>query len=145
MRVRDLMNPHVHTCGPEATVQEVARVMQREDVGLVPILEGGRIMGVVTDRDLAIEALPREAFRVPIRTLVRHGAVCVDPDASLEEAADQMIRHRVRRLCVSSQPANGTLQGIISLDDLASLPDPALAARVLCELHPRLRKTRKSA
>ena len=82
---------------------------------------------------------------MPSRHLVHHGPVCVDPDASLEEAADQMIRHRVRRLCVSSQPANGTIQGIVSLDDLASLPDPSLAARVLCELHPRLRKSRKTA
>ncbi|MEB3299894.1 MAG: CBS domain-containing protein [Candidatus Sericytochromatia bacterium] len=145
MRVRDLMNPHVHTSGPETTVLEVARLMKREDVGLVPILEGGRIMGVVTDRDLAIEALTADAVQLPIRNLIHHGPVCVDPDASLEEAADQMIRHRVRRLCVSSQPANGTLQGIISLDDLASLPDPSLAARVLCELHPRLRKARKTA
>ncbi|MEB3205450.1 MAG: CBS domain-containing protein [Candidatus Sericytochromatia bacterium] len=145
MRVRDLMNPHVHACGPETTVLEVAKLMKREDVGLVPILEGGRIMGVVTDRDLALEAVTADALHVPIRNLVHHGPVCVDPDASLEEAADQMIRHRVRRLCVSSQPANGTLQGIVSLDDLASLPDPSLAARVLCELHPRLRKSRKAA
>ena len=117
-QIRDLMSENPSTCEPSTTVVEAAKVMAREDVGPIPVVEGGRLIGVVTDRDLVVRVLAEE--RDPQGTTVAEIAttdvVTVAPDASLDEALRLLAQNQVRRLPVVE---GDRLVGILAQADVA--------------------------
>jgi CBS domain-containing protein len=117
MNVRDVMTPNPHTVSPNDSIQAAAQVMREEDAGIVPVVENGRLVGVVTDRDIVIRAV---AQGMPPTEKVAQVASkeieAVTPDVSTKEAARIMSEHQVRRLPVVE---DGRLVGIVSLGDLA--------------------------
>jgi CBS domain-containing protein len=118
VKLRDVMTPNPRTLGPEATVEEAARLMRDEDTGVVPIVENGRPIGLVTDRDIVVRAVAegRESLGRPVRELATEDLVTADPDMSTREAAELMGQHQVRRLLVCE---NNRLVGITSIGDIA--------------------------
>ncbi len=106
------------TAQPSATVRQVAELMRERNVGSVVLVdEDGAIVGFVTDRDLALGALTDG--RDPTDPVAAHGSSPVGtaaPGMDVEEAAELMVRHGIRRLPVLDA---GRLTGIVTLDDLA--------------------------
>jgi CBS domain-containing protein len=117
MKIRDVMTPNPRTVSPDDTVQAAARIMQTEDTGAVPVVTEGRVLAVVTDRDIVVRVVAEGgSFSSPVRSIASRDVVCATPDMSTREASDLMSEHQVRRLPVVE---NDRLVGIVSIGDLA--------------------------
>ena len=117
MKIRDVMTPNPRTVSPDDTVQAAARIMQTEDTGAVPVVTDGRVLAVVTDRDIVVRVVAEGgSFSSPVRSIASRDVVCATPDMSTREASDLMSEHQVRRLPVVE---NDRLVGIVSIGDLA--------------------------
>ena len=118
VEIRDVMTESVVTAQPSASVRQVAELMRERNVGSVVLLdEQGELAGFVTDRDLALGALTdgRDAGD-PVAAHSSSPVVTAQPNMDVEEAAELMVRHGIRRLPVLD---DGRLTGIITLDDIA--------------------------
>lgn len=117
-RVRDVMTSGVRTVSPSQSLAEAAEVMKGEDVGSVPVVEEGRLAGILTDRDIVIRAVAdrRDPQTVKVEEIASHDLVTVEPEQDLDEALALMARHQVRRLPVVEQ---GQLVGMLAQADLA--------------------------
>jgi CBS domain-containing protein len=116
--IRDVMAESVVTAEPQESVRAVAELMRECNVGSVVVVEAGRPVGFVTDRDLTLSVLADG--RDPSGPTVDHASspvITAEPDMELEEGAELMMRHGVRRLVVVEA---GLLVGIVTLDDVAS-------------------------
>jgi CBS domain-containing protein len=111
------MTPNPRTVSPDDTIQSAARIMRDEDTGAIPVVENGRPVGMVTDRDIVVRAVA-DGGQVsrPVRDIVTTGVISVTPEMSTREANELMSEHQVRRLPVVE---NDQLVGIVSLGDLA--------------------------
>jgi CBS domain-containing protein len=116
MNIRDVMTSNPRTVSPEDTIQNAARIMRDEDTGVVPVVENGRAVGVVTDRDIVVRAVADGELNRPVRDIVSGDVVTARPDMSTKVAAQLMSEHQVRRLPVVE---NERLVGIVSIGDLA--------------------------
>ena len=117
MKIRDVMTPNPRTVSPDDTVQAAARIMQTEDTGAVPVVTDGRVLAVVTDRDIVVRVVAEGgSFSSPVRSIASKDVVCATPDMSTREASDLMSEHQIRRLPVVE---NNRLVGIVSIGDLA--------------------------
>ena len=124
------MTESVVTASPDASVREIAVLMRERNVGSVVLVDAGDIpVGFITDRDIALSIVA--AGRSADDRAGGHASTPVikaEPDMDVEEAAQRMVRHGVRRLVVVS---GGAAAGIVTLDDLASRGlEPELASRV---------------
>ena len=116
MNIRDVMTSNPRTVSPQDTIQNAARIMRDEDTGAVPVVDQGRPIGIVTDRDIVVRAVAEGQLDRPVRDIVSGDIVSVRPDMSTREAADLMSEYQVRRLPVVE---NDRLVGIVSIGDLA--------------------------
>lgn len=117
MKIRDVMTPNPRTVSPDDTIQTAARVMQTEDTGAVPVVDGGRVLALVTDRDIVVRVVAEGgAASTPVRNVATARVVCATPDMSTREASDLMREHQIRRLPVVE---HDRLVGIVSIGDLA--------------------------
>jgi CBS domain-containing protein len=111
------MTPNPQSVSPGDFIQNAARIMRDPDTGAVPVVENGRPVGIVTDRDIVVRAVAEDGqLNRPVRDIVSGNVVCATPDMSTHEAADLMSEYQVRRLPVVE---NDRLVGIVSLGDLA--------------------------
>lgn len=117
MDVREVMTANPRTVSPNDSIQRAARLMRDEDTGAIPVVDNGRAVGMVTDRDIVVRAVA-DGDRVdrPVREILTSHLVSVRPDSTTREANDLMSEHQVRRLPVVE---NDRLVGIVSLGDLA--------------------------
>jgi CBS domain-containing protein len=120
MLLREIMTPAVEAIAPGDTLEHAARRMEELDVGPLPVCDGGRVVGLLTDRDVAVRAVaagcnPRTTL---VSDVMTHDVVCGRDDQDVAEAARLMERHQVRRLPVLGR--DGALVGIVSLGDLAT-------------------------
>jgi CBS domain-containing protein len=104
---------------PETPVSEAAELMASEDVGSLPILEGDKLAGVVTDRDIVVRAVARkkDPQGMPVREVASRDLVTVRPDEDLSEALKLMASNQVRRLPVVDD--DNRLVGILAQADVA--------------------------
>ena len=131
--IRDAMTPNPATVEPGTTVQDAARAMKSEDVGSLPIVEGDRLVGVVTDRDLAIRVLAEgKSGDTTVGEIASKDVVTVDPQQSLEEAARLMAEHQVRRLPVTEE--DGKLVGILAQADVAQTGHDTLTGEIVQQI-----------
>jgi CBS domain-containing protein len=116
--VRDVMTPGVRTVSASQSLAEAAEVMKGEDVGSVPVVEEGRLAGIVTDRDIVTRAVAerRDPQTVKVEEVASHELVTVEPEQDLDEALALMARHQVRRLPVVEE---GRLVGMLAQADVA--------------------------
>lgn len=118
MNIRDVMTSNPRTVSPADSIQSAACIMRDEDTGVVPIVDNGRAVGVVTDRDIVVRAVA-DGGQLNSRTvgeIATNAVVCASPEMSTREAAQLMSDHQVRRLPVVE---NERLVGIVSIGDLA--------------------------
>ena len=132
-QVRDLMTENPTTCEPSTTAVEAARVMASEDVGPVPVVEGGRVVGIVTDRDLVVRILAegKDPSSTTIGEIASSDLVTVQPDSELEEAERLMADSQVRRLPVVE---GDRLVGIVAQADIARALDEARTGEVVQQI-----------
>ena len=117
MKIRDVMTPNPKTVSPDDTIQAAARIMQSEDTGAVPVVNNGRVLAVVTDRDIVVRVVAAGgSVPDPVRSIASHDVICASPEMSTREASELMSQHQSRRLPVVE---NDQLVGIVSLGDIA--------------------------
>jgi CBS domain-containing protein len=104
---------------PETPVTQVAELMEAEDVGAIPVVEGDRLVGMVTDRDIVVRAIAKgkDPRGMPVAEVSSRDLVTVDPDDDLSDALQLMAQHQVRRLPVVED--DNRLVGVISQADIA--------------------------
>lgn len=117
-QVKDVMSSNPTTCEPQASVVDAAKVMAKEDVGAIPIVEGDRLVGLVTDRDLVMRVLAegRDPGSTMVGEIASRDLVTVSPDDDLDRALQLMAENQVRRLPVVE---SDSLVGIIAQRDIA--------------------------
>ena len=116
MNIRDIMTPNPRTVSPDDSIESAARIMRDEDTGAVPVVQNGRPVGMLSDRDIVIRAVAAGGSARSVREVVTERFISVSPDATTREATDLMSEHQIRRLPVVE---NERLVGIVSLGDLA--------------------------
>jgi CBS domain-containing protein len=116
MNVRDVMTSNPRTVAPNDSIQVAARIMKEEDCGVVPVVENGKPVGIITDRDIVIRAVAEGGNDRSVREIATSDLVFVKPDTSTRDAEKLMSQRQVRRLPVVE---NDRLVGIVSLGDLA--------------------------
>ena len=117
MKIRDVMTPNPRTVSPDDTIQTAAKIMQTEDTGAIPVVDKGRVLAVVTDRDIAVRVVAEGGSpSSPVREIASRNVVCATPDMTTREASDLMSENQIRRLPVIE---NERLVGIVSIGDLA--------------------------
>ena len=118
MKVRDVMTAQVATATPKTSVRDIARTMARIDSGVVPVVEDGKVVGLVTDRDIVVRVVADGGdLTAPASAIMSSDVQACSEDDSVADAAAQMGSHQIRRLVVNS--ASGALVGILSLGDVA--------------------------
>ena len=119
MKISDLMSPNPYAIEADKPVAHAARMMKDEDVGLAPIVEGDRLVGTLTDRDIVtrVVAEGRDPQSVAVREVASTSLVTIDPQQDLDEALQLMASNKVRRLPVVEQ--DGRLVGVVAQADIA--------------------------
>lgn len=117
MKISDVMTPNPKTVKSSDSIQTAAQIMREEDAGGVPVVEDGRVIGMVTDRDIVVRAVADGDFAAKISDVVSDDVITASPDMTTAEAAELMGEHQIRRLPVVD--ADDRLVGIVSLGDLA--------------------------
>jgi CBS domain-containing protein len=130
MKVSEVMTRDVQTIRPDQPVQQAANFMLSADAGSIPVTEGDRLIGMITDRDIAVRGVAKgHGPDTPVRELMTNDIVSVRIDDDCEEAASRMSEAQVRRLPVIDEQER--LCGIVSLGDLSRQTDGASAAQAL--------------
>ena len=117
MKISEVMTPNPKTVKPDDDLQVAACIMRDEDAGSVPVVEDGRVIGMVTDRDIVIRAIADGDFDCTVEDVCSEDVVCARAEMSTADAAELMSEHQIRRLPVVDQ--DDRLVGIVSLGDIA--------------------------
>lgn len=118
MRVKSLMTSQVTSCAPETSLAEAARTMRSIDAGILPVISGGKTIGVVTDRDIAVALgeADRRPSEMKVSEAMSRTLYSCSPDTDVRRALAPMKEKRVRRLPVLDE--GGQLVGIVSINDV---------------------------
>ena len=118
MKVKDIMTREVHTCRPDSNLSMVAMQMWDGDFGVLPVENAGRIVGMITDRDICMAAATkhRDPAAIQVEEVISGQVHSCAPEADIREALKTMRRNKVRRLPVIDA---GKLVGVLSLNDIA--------------------------
>ena len=118
MKVSEVMTREVQTIRPDQPVQEAASFMLSADAGSIPVTDGDRLLGMITDRDIAVRGVAKgRGPDTPVRELMSNDVVCARLDEDCADVANKMSEAQVRRLPVIDE--QDRLCGIVSLGDLA--------------------------
>lgn len=116
-KIADVMSTGCVTVTPKDNLYEAAVAMREHDIGFVPVVDGNRLVGVVTDRDLAIRGYAnKHSGSTSITEVMSDDVQTISPNLSVDEAVSLMAAKQIRRLPVVE---NGELKGVVALGDLA--------------------------
>lgn len=118
-KVRDVMTTRPRCVTLDTPLSQVAELMEAEDIGAIPVLEGEQLHGMVTDRDIVVRAVAKgkDPRGMPAREVASREIVTVGPDHDLSDAVDLMASHQVRRMPVVDD--ENRLVGMVSQADVA--------------------------
>jgi len=115
--VKEIMTTDCVCVTPQDNIYEAAVKMKQHDIGFIPIVEGKKLIGVCTDRDLVIRGYAeKHSGSTSITEVMTRECITCSPDTSLDEAAKIMSDKQIRRLCIVE---NGELVGVCAIGDLA--------------------------
>src|SRR4051812_7009454 len=130
MKVSEVMTREVQTVSPDQPAQDAASFMLQANAGSIPVTEGDRLIGMITDRDIAVRGVAKGyGPDTPVRELMSNDIVCAREDDDVEDVATKMSEAQVRRLPVIDQDQR--LCGIVSLGDLSRETDDETAGQAL--------------
>ena len=118
MKISEVMTTDVEKVSADQTAREAASFMLRADAGSIPVCDGDRVIGMITDRDIAVRGVAEgRGPDTPVSELMSDGIVCAHEDDDVQSVAQRMSEEQVRRMPVVD--AEERLVGIVSLGDLA--------------------------
>lgn len=118
MKVSEVMTNEVQTVTPDQSAREAAGFMLRAEAGSIPVCEGDKVIGMITDRDIAVRGVAEgRGPDTPVRELMTDHIICARADDNVDDIARRMSQEQVRRLPVLDSEER--LVGIVSLGDLA--------------------------
>ena len=130
MKISEVMTRDVQTVRPDQPVQDAASFMLSADAGSIPVTDGDRLIGMITDRDIAVRGVAKGySPDTPVRELMTDEVICVREEDDVEDVASRMSSAQVRRLPVID--GDERLCGIVSLGDLSRDGDGDSAAQAL--------------
>jgi CBS domain-containing protein len=132
--IKDVMTSNPCSIDAEKSVAYAAKMMREEDVGLAPIVEGDKLIGMLTDRDIAIRVVAegRNPEQVKVADVASKQVVAIDPQQDLDEALRIMAEHHVRRLPVVEE--GGKLVGVVAQADIAREGDDTQTGKLVEEI-----------
>jgi CBS domain-containing protein len=133
-QITEVMTSNPRGVESSTPVAEAARIMKSEDVGSVPIVDGDRLAGMLTDRDIAVRVVAegRDPQMTTVGEIASRELVTIDPQQNLDEALKLMAKHQVRRLPVVEE--DGRLVGIVAQADIAQAGDDARTGEVVQQI-----------
>jgi len=133
MKIRDVMSKNVQVARPEDTLQNVAGRMAAGDFGFIPVADGDRLIGALTDRDIVLRGVASGAGpEARVLDVLSRDALVVRADDDLKVALDLMSSRQIRRLPVVDK--DGRLVGVVSLGDLSTRVKERYAGEALEEI-----------
>ena len=115
--IKQIMSEDCVTVTSQNSILDTAMKMRDHDIGFIPVVDGKKLVGVITDRDLVIRGLAEnKPATAPIQDILSQQLTTISPETSVEEAAQIMAREQIRRLPVVE---NGELVGVVAIGDLA--------------------------
>lgn len=134
MKIREMMTKGTRWVSPDTPIVEAAGLMRLHDIGVVPVLENDRIVGMLTDRDIVIQIVAdgRDSHQSRVRDAMSTGSISVFEDQEVEEGVRLMQKYQIRRLPVLDRSSK--LVGIISLGDIAVDVHAGLSGQALKEV-----------
>jgi len=145
MKIKDVMTRAVETVRPDQTLQDAAVKMKSLDVGPMPVTEGDRLVGMITDRDIVVRGIAegRDARTTQVRDAMTSDVACCKEDDDVKDAAKQMKDRQIRRIVVVD--AQQRVAGIVSLGDIAvDTSDEKMSGQVLEEVSKPSHQTIRS-
>jgi CBS domain-containing protein len=132
--IQELMTPNPRTIEAGRPITETAKLMRDEDIGMVPIVEGEKLIGTITDRDIAIKVVAdgKDPSTTTVREVASTNLVTIDPQQDLDEALRLMAKHQVRRLPVVEE--DGKLIGVVAQADVARHSSDAQTGELVEEI-----------
>ncbi len=132
MKVSDVMTREPETLPPTATCGEAATLMKQEDCGSIPIVDDGRLIGIVTDRDIVIRAVAagKDPKTTPVSAVMSADPITMSPDGETEDASRIMAERQIRRIPVVR---DGRLEGIVVIGQLARREDEGALLKQISE------------
>jgi CBS domain-containing protein len=133
MKIREAMTPDVRLASPDQSIREAADMMADCDAGALPVGEGDRLVGVITDRDIVVRAVARgKSLDTPVRDIVSKEVLYCFDDEETEHVAMNMGGNKVRRLPVLNRSKR--LVGIVSIGDIARSAPAAAAGQAVASI-----------
>ena len=132
MKAKDLMTSNPSVVTPETSVQDAARLMQREDTGVLPVVESQqslRLIGMITDRDLALRVVAEGKMSATVRDAMSSGVQSAKPDDDAKDVMALMAREQVRRIPIVDE--SGRVVGIVSQADIVREGDDKRAEKTI--------------
>ena len=130
MKIHSVMSRNVHVLDAGATIRAAAQLMQREDIGSVPVVEDDALVGMVTDRDIVVRAVAEDwQIDTPLREVMSNGVKYCYDDDSIDAVARNMADLGVRRLPVVDRDKK--LVGFVSLANISSAGDEQATGALL--------------
>ena len=117
IKISEFMTSDVITVESKSPLFEAAKLMKENDIGFLPVLEEGRLVGVVTDRDLVVKGLAQKlSGKAAIKEVMTSKCITLSVNAAVDDAIKVMSDHKIRRLCIVE---NGQLSGVCAIGDIA--------------------------
>ena len=119
-RIRDVMTPNPKTVSEKDSIRDAAQIMAREDTGVVPVVEGKKVIGLITDRDIVVRLIAegKDCVTARVREVMSKSVKAVKEDTPLSEVLALMSSAQIRRVPVINQ--NNELVGIVSIGDIST-------------------------
>jgi len=131
MQIGEIMSSNVQLARPNQSIREIARIMAECDCGAMPVGDDDRLVGIVTDRDIAVRAVARgKSPDTPVREVMSRGVLYCYVEEDIDDVASNMADMKVRRLPVLDEGKR--LVGIVSLGDIATADGPQSSGVALC-------------
>jgi len=131
MKVRELMHKGVEVTPPDTPLATLAKTMREKDIGAVPVATNGKLVGMVTDRDITVRAVGsgKDPSQMTAKDVMTKGVVCCRDDANLRDVIGMMEEKKIRRIPVTDE--NQQIVGMVSLGDISSGAPERLSAELL--------------
>lgn len=118
MKIEEMMNHGIIAFEKDTPLVEIAKVMKEQDVGMVLIYEGRKIIGLLTDRDIVVKILANNDNS--IQDYYSKNIITIDKNENIQAALDKMVEYKIKRLVVTDK---NKVVGIVSLSDLITIAD----------------------
>jgi CBS domain-containing protein len=119
MKVRDIMTKDVAYINPDSKVVEAAQIMQKNNIGSLPVCDQSGVIGIVTDRDIIVRNIAhgKDPKETPVRDVMTGQVITASPDMEVDEVAQMMASKQIRRVPVVE---NNMIVGMVALGDIAT-------------------------